>query len=261
MKTFKEIVTAYSCFMRGREERIIKKAMAAMVIVMVFILIPRSFAEELLAPITGIVQGPTDAPTDTPAPTPDPSVAPSPTDLASPAASPTDMPSPSQSADSASPSASPSPSPTPEAQADQSMHVMIPSVVSIDPRAHSVFLPMLMAGGMRTLLVCGYTNGPSLIFGAPENGALQGGSGTSTFRITGDPGTVMASLNGSMGMRALSSQGGLSGSQITLRFVSLTMPSIKMELCNSGSPSNTRTISIRALGMDLNMVKDGVTLK
>jgi len=257
MKTFKEIVTAYSCFMRGREERIIKKAMAAMVIVMVFILIPRSFAEELLAPITGIVQGPTDAPTDTPAPTPDPSVAPSPTDLASPAASPTDMPSPSQSADSASPS----PSPTPEAQADQSMHVMIPSVVSIDPRAHSVFLPMLMAGGMRTLLVCGYTNGPSLIFGAPENGALQGGSGTSTFRITGDPGTVMASLNGSMGMRALSSQGGLSGSQITLRFVSLTMPSIKMELCNSGSPSNTRTISIRALGMDLNMVKDGVTLK
>jgi len=257
MKTFKEIVTAYSCFMRGREERIIKKAMAAMVIVMVFILIPRSFAEELLAPIMGIVQGPTDAPTDTPAPTPDPSVAPSPTDLASPAASPTDMPSPSQSADSASPS----PSPTPEAQADQSMHVMIPSVVSIDPRAHSVFLPMLMAGGMRTLLVCGYTNGPSLIFGAPENGALQGGSGTSTFRITGDPGTVMASLNGSMGMRALSSQGGLSGSQITLRFVSLTMPSIKMELCNSGSPSNTRTISIRALGMDLNMVKDGVTLK
>jgi len=257
MKTFKEIVTAYSCFMRGREERIIKKAMAAMVIVMVFILIPRSFAEELLAPIIGIVQGPTDAPTDTPAPTPDPSVAPSPTDLASPAASPTDMPSPSQSADSASPS----PSPTPEAQADQSMHVMIPSVVSIDPRAHSVFLPMLMAGGMRTLLVCGYTNGPSLIFGAPENGALQGGSGTSTFRITGDPGTVMASLNGSMGMRALSSQGGLSGSQITLRFVSLTMPSIKMELCNSGSPSNTRTISIRALGMDLNMVKDGVTLK
>jgi len=243
--------------MRGREERIIKKAMAAMVIVMVFILIPRSFAEELLAPIMGIVQGPTDAPTDTPAPTPDPSVAPSPTDLASPAASPTDMPSPSQSADSASPS----PSPTPEAQADQSMHVMIPSVVSIDPRAHSVFLPMLMAGGMRTLLVCGYTNGPSLIFGAPENGALQGGSGTSTFRITGDPGTVMASLNGSMGMRALSSQGGLSGSQITLRFVSLTMPSIKMELCNSGSPSNTRTISIRALGMDLNMVKDGVTLK
>ena len=257
MKTFKEIVTAYSCFMRGREERIIKKAMAAMVIVMVFILIPRSFAEELLAPIIGIVQGPTDAPTDTPAPTPDPSVAPSPTDLASPAASPTDMPSPSQSADSASPS----PSPTPEAQADQSMHVMIPSVVSIDPRAHSVFLPMLMAGGMRTLLVCGYTNGPSLIFGAPENGAMQGGSGTSTFRITGDPGTVMASLNGSMGMRALSSQGGLSGSQITLRFVSLTMPSIKMELCNSGSPSNTRTISIRALGMDLNMVKDGVTLK
>jgi len=257
MKTFKEIVTAYSCFMRGREERIIKKAMAAMVIVMVFILIPRSFAEELLAPIMGIVQGPTDAPTDTPAPTPDPSVAPSPTDLASPAASPTDMPSPSQSADSASPS----PSPTPEAQADQSMHVMIPSVVSIDPRAHSVFLPMLMAGGMRTLLVCGYTNGTSLIFGAPENGALQGGSGTSTFRITGDPGTVMASLNGSMGMRALSSQGGLSGSQITLRFVSLTMPSIKMELCNSGSPSNTRTISIRALGMDLNMVKDGVTLK
>jgi hypothetical protein len=247
--------------MRNGPEAHIKKAMAALVILSVFILIPRSFADELLAPIVGIVQGPPDAPSDAPAPIPDPSVAPSPTDIASPAASPTDTPSPSESGDSASPSASPSPSPTPEAQADQSMRLMIPSVVSIDPRAHSVFLPMLMAGGMRTLLVCGYTNGPSLIFGAPENGALQGGSGNSTFRITGDPGTVMASLNGSMGMRAIANQSALSGSQITLHFVSLTMPSIKMELCNSGSPSNTRTISIRALGMDLNMVKDGVTLK
>ena len=251
--------------MRKGSEAHIKKAMAALVILSVFILIPRSFAEELLAPIVGIVQGPSDAPSDAPAPIPDPSVAPAPTDLASPAASPTDAPSPSESADSASPSvspsASPSPSPTPEAQADQSMRVMIPSVVSVDPRAHSVFLPMLMAGGMRTLLVCGYSNLPALVLGSPDNGAVQVGSGSSIFRITGEPGTVMAAINGSMGMRALSGQTGLAGSQITLRFISLTMPSIKMDLCNSGSPSNTRTISIRALGMDLNMVKDGVTLK
>jgi hypothetical protein len=32
-------------------------------------------------------------------------------------------------------------------------------------------------------------------------------------------------------------------------------------LCNAGSPSNTRTISFRALNVDLNMVKDGVRLK
>jgi len=251
--------------MRNGPEAHIKKAMAALVILSVFILIPRSFADELLAPIVGIVQGPPDVPSDAPAPIPDPSVAPAPTDAPSPVATPTDAPSstPPEPTDSASPSAtpSPSPSPTPEAEANQRMSVFVPPSISVDPRAHSAFLPMLMVGGMRTLLVCGYTNGPAMIFGAPDNGALQGGSGSSTFRISGDPGTVMASLNGSMGLRLLSPQTGIAGSQITLRFISLNMPSIKPELCVAGNPSNTRTIFVRALGMDLNLVKDGVTLK
>ena len=251
--------------MRNGPEAHIKKAMVALVILSVFILIPRSFADELLAPIVGIVQAPSDAPSDAPAPTPDPSVAPAPTDAPSPVATPTDAPSstPPEPTDSASPSAtpSPSPSPTPKAEANQRMSVFVPPSISVDPRAHSAFLPMLMVGGMRTLLVCGYTNGPAMIFGAPDNGALQGGSGSSTFRISGDPGTVMASLNGPMGLRLFSPQAGIAGSQITLRFISLNMPSITPELCVAGNPSNTRTIFVRALGMDLNMVKDGVTLK
>ena len=114
---------------------------------------------------------------------------------------------------------------------------------------------------MRTLLVCGYSNVPALVLSSPDNGAVQVGSGSSTFRITGDPGSVMATINGTMGLRAVSPQTGLAGSQITLRFISLTMPSIKADLCSAGNPSNTRTVFIRALGMDLNMVKDGVTLK
>jgi hypothetical protein len=254
-------------------ERHVKKAMAAMVILSVFILIPRSFAEELLAPIVGIVQGSTDAPSGAPVPTSESSIAPSgasspsPSDSTAPVPVPTDQPAPTPSAiaESATPSGSPSPSaspsPTPKAESNQRMSVIVPPDVSVDPRAHSVFLPMLSAGGMRTLLVCGYSSGPAMIFGAPDNGALQGGSGSSTFRITGDPGTVMASLNGPMGLRLFSPQTGVAGSQITLRFISLTMPSIKPELCVAGNPSNTRTVFVRALGMDLNIIKDGVTLK
>jgi hypothetical protein len=137
----------------------------------------------------------------------------------------------------------------------------VPATVSIDPRAHSVFLPRLQVGKVETLLVCGYSNATGVYFGANLLGVESAGSGTPIFRIAGPAQLVMATLNGDMGARVLSTSRAVTGTAVSLSFVALSKPSIDQGLCNAGSPSNNRTISFRALNMDLNMVKDPVRLK
>ena len=87
------------------------------------------------------------------------------------------------------------------------------------------------------------------------------GNGSSAFRISGPANLVLASFNGDMGARLLSNTKAVSSSYLSLAFISLDKTSIDPALCNDGNASNTRTISFRAMNVDLNMVKDGVRLK
>jgi hypothetical protein len=251
-------------------ESTMKKAIIVLVVLCVFIVAPHSLAEDLLSPIVGTVDapvgasspGPTDSPAPAEAPTPDP------TSSITPEASP--MPAPSGSAlpeapvvatiDSLTASAPTTPVP-PVAIADQFMRIAVPASVSTDPRAHSVFLPQLNVSAVETLLVCGYTNAPSVSFTSGFLGVESAGSGSQFFRISGPAHLVMASLNSDLGARVTSTSKAIPGSVVSLSFVALSKPSISANLCNDGSPSNNRTISFRALNMDLNMIKDGVRLK
>jgi hypothetical protein len=156
--------------------------------------------------------------------------------------------------------ASPTPVP-PHAISDQSMHIAVPNSVSTDPRAHSVFLPRLYVSGVDTLLVCGYTNATAVSFTQAFPGVEIAGSGSPHFRISGPAHLVMAAFNSDMGARVTASSRAVPGSVVSFSFVALSKPSISQALCNDGSASNNRTISIRALNMDLNMVKDPVRLK
>lgn len=251
-------------------ESTMKKAIFALVVLCVFIVTPRSLAEDLLSPILGTVDAPVEtaspAPTDSPTPTESPTPVPasSPTTGASP------MPAPSGSAspeapvvattDSPTAMASPTPLP-PHAIADQFMRIAVPASVSTDPRAHSVFLPRLNVNAVETLLVCGYTNAPNVTFTSGIPGVESAGSGSQFFRISGPAHLVMAALNGEMGARLTSTSKAIPGSVVSFSFVALSRPSISTNLCNDGSASNNRTISFRALNMDLNMIKDGVRLK
>jgi hypothetical protein len=251
-------------------ESTMKKAIFALVVLCVFIVTPRSLAEDLLSPILGTVDAPVEtaspAPTDSPTPTESP--APEPTSSPTIEASP--MPAPSGSAspeapvvtttDSPTAMASPTPLP-PHAIADQFMRIAVPASVSTDPRAHSVFLPRLNVNAVETLLVCGYTNAPNVTFTSGIPGVESAGSGSQFFRISGPAHLVMAALNGEMGARLTSTSKAIPGSVVSFSFVALSRPSISTNLCNDGSPSNNRTISFRALNMDLNMIKDGVRLK
>lgn len=245
-----------------------KNAIIALVVLCIFIVTPRSLAEDLLSPILGTVDAPAESPSPTPSVSPIPIESASPDPVASPTIDPIPTANPSTSAHSHvliasdSPTATASATPVPpHAIAEQDMQIGVPTVVSTDPRAHSVFLPFMHVGKVDTLLVCGYSNSAGIYFTPGFPGVLSSGSGSSYFKISGPAPSVMAALNGDMGARVVATSKAVSSSIVSLSFIALSKPSIDQALCSDGSPSNNRTITFRALSMDLNMVKDPVTLK
>jgi hypothetical protein len=222
-----------------------------------------------------------------PAPSAEPSPEPSPqvTGEASPAqsAKPTVEPTVESSAESTvEPTVEPSEKPTPKpipvhALANQSMYLIAPKQVSVDPRATTTTLPAITVGSSETLLLCAFSD--KAIFHVPyipyipvaidpkkpelgsRNSFLIQGQGSSHLRISGPSYAVMSAFNGGNGMRITSSSRAISGGQILLRFVNMSEPSLDGSFCGQGSVSNNRSISIRALGIDLQMLKADVNLK
>ena len=235
--------------------------------------LPRSFAEDVIAPIIDAITAPiTDQPpADTPA---DPSASPSaqadpvPTDSPTPTADP----APTNTA-TASPTPTPTPSPTPtppHAITDQRMVINAPQSVAVDPRAHSVYLPQISVSNNGSLLICATTNLTSLDIGYGDTPKSDGkdlptliinGSNSSRLQIASIGNQAAYLLNGSRGVRAYSNGRGVAGSYINLQFVALSEPSVNPSLCSSGNLSNNRTIYLRSLDLDLNMVKGEVRLK
>lgn len=248
--------------MTGVHKSSIKRAFLGIFVLIFFIAAPRSLAEDLLNPIIGTVNGTS----DTASPSAAPSASPTQTPSAEPSALPAAATPASQSASikpvaettTASASATPIP---PMAIETQTLRVAVPAIFSVDPRAHSVFVPQIQVSGAESLLICGYTNASSINFSNHITGVASQGSGTPTIRISGPSNLVTAAFNSEMGARLQSNSQAISGKVLSLAFIALSKPSIDPALCNDGKPSNTRTISFRAMNMDLNMVKDGVRLK
>jgi hypothetical protein len=235
--------------------------------------LPRSFAEDVIVPIIDAITSPiTDQP---PADTPvDPSASPSaqadplPTDSATPAANP----APTNTA-TASPTPTPTPSPTPTPPhpiTDQRMVINAPQIMAVDPRAHSVYLPQIAISNNGNLLICATTNLTALDIGNGDTPKPTGketssliisGSNSSRMQIASIGNQAAYLLNGSRGVRAYSNGRGVAGSYINLQFVALSEPSVNPSLCSSGNLSNNRTIYLRSLDLDLNMVKGEVRLK
>ena len=251
-------------------ETTIKRVIIGLVVLCVFAITPRSLAEEILSPILGTVDAQVETAPEAPTATPDPTESPTATPTPSPTTEPSPTPIPARpaplvapvisSSESLTASASPTPVP-PHTIADQKMRIAVPATVSTDPRARSVFLPRLQISEVETLLICGYSTASSVNFISGIQGVESEGSGSPSFRISGPAQLVMAAFNGDMGARITSTSKAIPGSVVSLSFIALSKPSISKQLCDDGSPSNNRTISFRALSMDLNMIKDGVRLK
>ena len=250
-----------------------KKGFIALVALAIISMIPSSFAEELIKTITGdspeTVQLEQFPGKDEPvAKEPDPETTPSPqpTDLGK--SEPEPSPSPSETAE-----ASPTPSPTPttippHAIKNQSMMIIAPSEVSIDPRARSVYIPKMHAASSGDLLICASSslgsfdaNSPNISSGDKESTLEISGAYTPYLRISGVGSQAVGIINSGNGLRVFSASKGLAGSYIQLKFVALSKVSSNPKLCSDGSTSNTRTIYLRGLGLDLNITKSGITLK
>ena len=236
--------------------------------------VARTMADDLLpadpAPVSEspsaapeVAPPPTESPiaTDSPAPAPSatPENSPAPIDTASPVS---ETPAP---ANSASPSASPTPTP-PFAIANQAMSIVVPNVIKVDPRATSVYLPSIYASGASNLLVCAFGNQVAFDIGGQnqtdsKKGTMVVGDRTPTLRTSGVGSSPIGNINSGNGMRLISLNQGLVGKYVTLTFVALSEPSINPALCGAGSVSNTRTISIQGLGLNLDMAKGDVRLK
>ena len=265
---FRRMITLAN--MARTPETTIKRVIIGLVVLCVFAITPRSLAEEILSPVLGTVDAQVETAPEAPTAVPDPTESPTATPTSSPTSEPSPTPIPARPASLETPvisspesltaSASPTPVP-PRAIADQKMRIAVPATVSTDPRARSVFLPRLQISGVETLLICGYSTASSVNFIPGIQGVESEGSGSPSFRISGPAQLVMAAFNGDMGARITSTSKAIPGSVVSLSFIALSKPSINKELCNDGTPSNNRTISFRALSMDLNMIKDGVRLK
>ena len=261
----------------------LRKALIAFSALAFISVLPSSFASDVIEAVIEIVAPPaSDAPADvvvadpaSNAPAETPAATPAETPAPTPAPTATDTPAPVPSATaSADPSASPTPTPTPtpkppHAIANQHMTIIAPQSVSVDPRARSLFLPQIYVASSGNLLIC--TSSNLAAFDANVGNVAAAVKGPSSLEITGayTPSLRISGLgsqaawmiNSGNGLRVFSNYRALAGSYVQLSFVALSEVSANPKFCNDGSPSNTRTIYLRGLGLDLNMVKSGVTLK
>jgi len=171
------------------------------------------------------------------------------------------------------PSSSPSPStsstpPPPIAIANQIMQLRVPSSLLVDPRARTAGISELFIAGPQHLLVC--ISGTSTLadvylknFADADFGGqtLVSGDRTSNVRITGTVDQVLAILNSAQGMRVTSPFGTLGGQNIIFRFIATSAPTLESSLCAKAWPSNTRTLTFRAMGIEIEMKKGDIILK
>jgi hypothetical protein len=171
------------------------------------------------------------------------------------------------------PTASPSPSssatpPPPTALLNQNMQLRIPTSLLVDPRARNASVSEIFVAGPENLLVC-ITSGSTLSdvymknFSDSEFGSqtLVTGDRTSSLRVTGNTEQVLAILNSAQGMRVTSPFGTMVNQNVNFRFVATSAPTLDQKLCAKAWPTNTRSVSFRELGLQIEMKKGDVVLK
>ena len=253
--------------MKSAKPKLLRNTLSALIIFGALSLIPNSFADELIQSITEVITEPAaeevvveQAAPKIEQPVVEPSPSPGEIEITDPVVE-------EQVSDEPEPTPSPSPTP-PHALLNQSMRIITPTQVMVDPRARTVFLPKIVYAGQGDLLVCASSSlgsfNTNFANTAPseEKSSLEiEGANTQFLRISSVGGQAVEILNSGNGLKVSSPSRALAGSYLYLRFVALSEVSANPKLCNDGSASNTRTIYLRPLGIDLNITKSGITLK
>ena len=253
--------------MKSAKPKLLRNTLSALIIFGALSLIPNSFADELIQSITEVITEPAaeevvveQAAPKIEQPVVEPSPSPGEIEITDPVVE-------EQVSDEPEPTPSPSPTP-PHALLNQNMRIITPTQVMVDPRARTVFLPKIVYAGQGDLLVCASsslgsfnTNFANTVPSEEKSSLEIEGANSQFLRISSVGGQAVEILNSGNGLKVSSPSRALAGSYLYLRFVALSEVSANPKLCNDGSASNTRTIYLRPLGIDLNITKSGITLK
>ena len=253
--------------MKSGKPKLLRNTVSALIIFGALTLIPNSFADELIQNITEVISEPAadeviveEVAPEKELPVVEPSPSPGEIEITDPVVE-------EQVSDEPEPTPSPSPTP-PHALLNQSMRIITPTQVMVDPRARNVFLPKIVYAGQGDLLVCASSSlgsfNTNFANTAPseEKSSLEiAGANSQFLRISSIGSQAVEILNSGNGLKVSSANRALAGSYLYLRFVALSEVSANPKLCNDGSASNTRTVYLRPLGIDLNITKSGITLK
>ena len=253
--------------MKSAKPKLLRNTLSALIIFGALSLIPNSFADELIQNITEVITEPAadeviveEVAPEKELPVVEPSPSPGEIEITDPVLE-------EQVIEEAEPTPSPSPTP-PHALLNQSMRIITPTQVMVDPRARNVFLPKIVYAGQGDLLVCASsslgsfnTNFVNTALSEEKSSLEIAGANSQFLRISSIGSQAVEILNSGNGLKVSSANRALAGSYLYLRFVALSEVSANPKLCNDGSASNTRTIYLRPLGIDLNITKSGITLK
>jgi hypothetical protein len=253
--------------MKSGKPKLLRNTVSALIIFGALSLIPNSFADELIQNITEVISEPAadeviveEVAPEKELPVVEPSPSPGEIEITDPVVE-------EQVIEEAEPTPSPSPTP-PHALLNQSMRIITPPQVMVDPRARTVFLPKIVYAGQGDLLVCASsslgsfnTNFANTAPSEEKSSFEIEGANSQFLRISSIGSQAVEILNSGNGLKVSSANRALAGSYLYLRFVALSEVSANPKLCNDGSASNTRTVYLRPLGIDLNITKSGITLK
>jgi hypothetical protein len=148
-------------------------------------------------------------------------------------------------------------------------NLKIPGTLAIDPRANSYFVPSIYLSGSKYSLVCISSSG--INFDVANKRVSDDRSDTSTVMVLGDGGSnlriagrtaeVLAVINSGGGLFAYTNSGGLRDRSSTISVIATNKATIDATFCGAATSANSKAISFRALGLQVDTKKGSGRLK
>ncbi len=144
--------------------------------------------------------------------------------------------------------------------------IKVPATLTVDTRATTKFVPQIYFSCSEYVLSCVTGNGVNLdiagkrvVSDATENGHIIVGDMTSALFVSGKTADVLNLFNSANGLFAYTPSGGIADRSATIELVAMTHPGVKRTFCDSAK--SAATLNFRSMGLGMDTVKSGITLK
>jgi len=144
--------------------------------------------------------------------------------------------------------------------------IKVPATLTVDPRATTKFVPQINFSGSEYVLACVMGNGVNLdiagkksVSDATENGHIIVGDMTSALFVSGNTSDVLNLINSANGLFSYTTSGGIADKSVSIELVAMTHPGVKRTFCDFAK--SAATLNFQSMGLGMDTVKSGITLK